>query len=100
MGLAVLTDGSEGPLGPPAFSNFFYRAALAQKASFIVDNALGSDPATVPLLTTLRHRPTRLLRRLCVGVRAHDLVGPGRGPGDRVVDQLRAGEKKREFFFI
>jgi hypothetical protein len=50
MGLVMLAGGSEGPLGPPAFTNFFYRAALAQKASFIVDNALGSDPATVPLM--------------------------------------------------
>jgi catalase (peroxidase I) len=52
LGLAMLTDGSEGPLGPPKFTNFFYRAALAQKASFIVDNALGADPATLPLMLT------------------------------------------------
>lgn len=50
MGLVMLTTNSEGPLGPPKFTNFFYKAALAQRANFIVDNALGSDPATAPLV--------------------------------------------------
>jgi len=50
MGLAMLTGGSEGPLGPPKFTNFFYAAILAGKGSFAVDNALASYPGTAPLV--------------------------------------------------
>jgi len=50
MGLAMLTAGSEGPLGPPKFTNFFYRVILAGKGSFVVDNNLATNAGTAPLV--------------------------------------------------
>lgn len=45
MGRSALTP-LEGPLGPPSFTNYFYKASLAQKCSFAVDNALATQPQT------------------------------------------------------
>ena len=52
LGLAMLTPNAEGPLGPPKFTNFFYKAILSGKGSFIVDNDVGVDPSTSPLVKT------------------------------------------------
>ena len=49
FGRSALTP-LQGPLGPPSFTNYFYKAVLEQKCSFAVDNALASQPLTAPIV--------------------------------------------------
>lgn len=49
IGRSALTP-LQGPLGPPSFTNYFYKAVLEQKCSFAVDNALASQPQTAPVV--------------------------------------------------